>query len=161
MASGKIKKFNAEQLSSSDDDEDLYQPVLNNDHAETQDNVAISEVSSREYETIPNEDLDESNEMEAALLRNIDDALAIQIKLPEYAKPLESSAVSEKEQTEDNVHFGTVSENDPVENQLDVGENEVPQKKVRARTERKKIERNLHKYKVLSPCAGSWKKECS
>ena len=50
--------------------------------------------------------------MEAALLRNIDDALAIQIKLPEYAKPLESSAVSEKEQREDSVHFGTVSEND-------------------------------------------------
>ena len=45
----KLKKFNAEQLSSSDDDEDLYKPLLNNDHAGTQDNVAISEVSSREY----------------------------------------------------------------------------------------------------------------
>ena len=43
----KLKKFNTEQLSSSNDDEDLYKPVLNNDHTETQDNMAISKVSSR------------------------------------------------------------------------------------------------------------------
>ena len=107
---------------------------------------------------MPDEDLDESNEMEAALLRNIDDALAIQIKLPEYAKPLESSAVSEKEQKEDSVHFGTVSENDPVENQLDVGEREVPQKKLKPEQKERKLNEiyiNIKFYHHMGN--GTWK----